>query len=524
MTLDLWRQDQCLTCYLCQSACPVVDSHPGFLGPKVLGPELLRLDYESQGRGGILDNLDLCAGCGLCGLACPVGVKIPDLILLARGRLLDQKETGQGIGRPIFQGRVSGRLQLMTILGRVEQAGRRAWRALRRSIRKTASRRERRRWLLAHPELPGRLLTRWPRLGVFLTQPWFRRLLEVLFGVDKGANLPPYRNQRQAEHSRGERVLQGRRVAYFTGCYARYNDPGLGRDVAGLLEGLGAEVVIPPQTCCGTPALHNGDLVEATRKAGYNLKIFLPLVWGGYDIVTACPSCGLAWKREYREALALPEAEELVGHVFDLSEYLAERWEGSPAQGLALISGGAADCRTVATDQPAHDTTLVGGDLTCRATRGIDDPAHGATLVTTGSTHTRTLALSALADATTLTLTDPPLASSRTPGELIYHTACHLRAQGIGTPSVALLEGLTGQRLEQLPLHCCGLSGTYGMKVEKADLSARIGEELFAAIRASGKKTVVTECASCALQIERYTGVRTIHPAKLLVRQLGVRS
>jgi glycerol-3-phosphate dehydrogenase subunit C len=45
-----------------------------------------------------------------------------------------------------------------------------------------------------------------------------------------------------------------------------------------------------------------------------------------------------------------------------------------------------------------------------------------------------------------------------------------------------------------------------------------IGQPLFTSIRASQPKLVTTECATCQMQIEHGTSMKTIHPAELLLQ------
>lgn len=97
-----------------------------------------------------------------------------------------------------------------------------------------------------------------------------------------------------------------------------------------------------------------------------------------------------------------------------------------------------------------------------------------------------------------------------------YHAPCHLRALDTGLPSLKLLNLIPGVKVMDLNSGCCGLAGTFGMSKEHFDLSMKVGEALFEAIRSSGVDTVVTECEGCKMQIEQGTGVRVLHPAEVL--------
>ncbi|WP_258360944.1 anaerobic glycerol-3-phosphate dehydrogenase subunit C [Moorella sulfitireducens (nom. illeg.)] len=104
--------------------------------------------------------------------------------------------------------------------------------------------------------------------------------------------------------------------------------------------------------------------------------------------------------------------------------------------------------------------------------------------------------------------------------KIAYHTPCHLRAQGIGTPAVELLFLIPAIKLHVLGNNCCGMAGTYGFKAEKYDLSLKIGTSLFQEIKECQPDKVVTDCGTCALQIGENTGYTVIHPIDLLFQAL----
>lgn len=100
--------------------------------------------------------------------------------------------------------------------------------------------------------------------------------------------------------------------------------------------------------------------------------------------------------------------------------------------------------------------------------------------------------------------------------KITYHAPCHLRIQGIGTPALDLLSLIPSIELHVLDSNCCGMAGTYGYKVEKYELSMKIGASLFQNIKDCTPDKVVTECGTCALQIREGTGFPVIHPVDLL--------
>ena len=106
---------------------------------------------------------------------------------------------------------------------------------------------------------------------------------------------------------------------------------------------------------------------------------------------------------------------------------------------------------------------------------------------------------------------------------LLYHAPCHLKSHGIGYPATRLLHLIPGVQLEEVDEGCCGISGTFGVKVEKYDLSMKIGSRLFAAVKAAGSDSVLADCETCRLQVEHGTGAHSAHPIEILARAYGYR-
>jgi glycerol-3-phosphate dehydrogenase subunit C len=105
--------------------------------------------------------------------------------------------------------------------------------------------------------------------------------------------------------------------------------------------------------------------------------------------------------------------------------------------------------------------------------------------------------------------------------KLAYHAPCHQKSQGIGRPWYHLLCQIPGMAIVDLDSGCCGMSGTYGFKQEKYDVSMAIGHDLFESIHAAQPQMVTTECATCQLQIEHGTSAKTIHPAEVMLQAYG---
>ena len=100
--------------------------------------------------------------------------------------------------------------------------------------------------------------------------------------------------------------------------------------------------------------------------------------------------------------------------------------------------------------------------------------------------------------------------------EFAYHAPCHARNQGLDRQAVELFRDLEGAGIEDVGESCSGISGTYGWKEEKYETSMAIGEEMFEHMHEADGETGMTECPTCAMQMEHGTGYEVRHPLELL--------
>lgn len=104
-----------------------------------------------------------------------------------------------------------------------------------------------------------------------------------------------------------------------------------------------------------------------------------------------------------------------------------------------------------------------------------------------------------------------------TPGNVGYHAPCHLRAQAIGFKGRDLLRKIPGV-VPKSVTECCGHDGTYGMKVETFEASARVGQKAFDGLKGTEAEVWVTECPLAGIQFEQHAGKRALHPMTVLAR------
>nr|WP_240334625.1 anaerobic glycerol-3-phosphate dehydrogenase subunit C [Halorussus sp. MSC15.2] len=105
-------------------------------------------------------------------------------------------------------------------------------------------------------------------------------------------------------------------------------------------------------------------------------------------------------------------------------------------------------------------------------------------------------------------------------GEFAYHAPCHARNQGLAGQAVEVLDGLDGANAEDVGDSCSGISGTYGWKDEKYETSMEIGSEMFEHMERTDAETGMTECPTCAMQMEHGTGYEIRHPLEVLEEAL----
>ncbi|WP_435195095.1 anaerobic glycerol-3-phosphate dehydrogenase subunit C [Natronomonas sp. EA1] len=100
--------------------------------------------------------------------------------------------------------------------------------------------------------------------------------------------------------------------------------------------------------------------------------------------------------------------------------------------------------------------------------------------------------------------------------DIAYHAPCHARNQGLDRQAVELFGEVDGMAIEDVGDSCSGISGTYGWKAENYETSMKIGEEMFDHMDSAEGETGMTECPTCAMQMEHGTGYDIRHPLELL--------
>ena len=69
---------------------------------------------------------------------------------------------------------------------------------------------------------------------------------------------------------------------------------------------------------------------------------------------------------------------------------------------------------------------------------------------------------------------------------------------------------------EDVDLGCCGISGNYGFRKDKYEISMKIGAKLFERVKQKDFDKVICDCGTCRMQIHHGTDIKPVHPIEVL--------
>ena len=101
--------------------------------------------------------------------------------------------------------------------------------------------------------------------------------------------------------------------------------------------------------------------------------------------------------------------------------------------------------------------------------------------------------------------------------KFLYHVPCHLKSQAIGLPAQDILEEF-GAKVQTADAGCCGISGNYGFRKDKYEISMKIGAKLFERIKQHDFDKVISDCGTCRMQIHHGTDIKPVHPIEILAQ------
>ncbi|MBI1348347.1 FAD-binding protein [bacterium] len=103
-----------------------------------------------------------------------------------------------------------------------------------------------------------------------------------------------------------------------------------------------------------------------------------------------------------------------------------------------------------------------------------------------------------------------------------YHTPCHLKALGLGTPLFNLCSLIPHVETPKINAGCSGMAGMFGMEAKNYARSIEIGNGLQTAMNFTGARLGLTECSSCQIQMGQLSQQPIVHPLKLLALGYGL--
>jgi Fe-S oxidoreductase len=103
---------------------------------------------------------------------------------------------------------------------------------------------------------------------------------------------------------------------------------------------------------------------------------------------------------------------------------------------------------------------------------------------------------------------------------ILWHAACHYRAQQIGPKSKQLME-LTGAQVSMVE-RCSAIDGTWGLRAENLEMARRVAKPLMDRVRESEDQLVVGDCHLANTAITEATAKAPSHPMQVLARAYGL--
>jgi glycerol-3-phosphate dehydrogenase subunit C len=105
-------------------------------------------------------------------------------------------------------------------------------------------------------------------------------------------------------------------------------------------------------------------------------------------------------------------------------------------------------------------------------------------------------------------------------GSTLYHPPCQLRSHGIGAPAIKILSQIPNLKIHLSHAECCGVAGTYGMKLEKYPIAKEVARHLFHQAQQLKVDFILCDSETCRWWISDHTQIPVYHPIEILARAL----
>lgn len=257
--------EQCVKCTICTVYCPVLAVEPDFPGPKQSGPDGERMRLKDPGF--YDEALKLCMNCKRCEVACPAGVKIGDIIQLARIKYSKQK--------PKFRDMI-----------------------------------------LANTDIVGTMASTFaPIVNTAVALKPVRKIMDGVLKIDHHRMFPKYSGEKFETWFRKNAASKQndfkKHVSYFHGCYVNYNFPKLGKDLITIMNAAGYGVhLLEKEKCCGVALISNNLINQATKQALHNVEsLKKSIVDRNMPVISTSSTCTFTIRDEYRHLLGIDNKE-----------------------------------------------------------------------------------------------------------------------------------------------------------------------------------------------------------------------
>ena len=90
----------------------------------------------------------------------------------------------------------------------------------------------------------------------------------------------------------------------------------------------------------------------------------------------------------------------------------------------------------------------------------------------------------------------------------------------MGQPAVELLRIIPELEIVLSEADCCGIGGTFGYVKDKSNISKSISKSLVDQVKLEKPDIVICDSETCRWNIEKTTGIKTIHPVQLFAQLL----
>ena len=347
-----------------------------------------------------------------------------------------------------------------------------------------------------------------PQVSNFLLQNNVTKpLVTRAVGIHKDRKMPYFANEdfgkwfRSKKRSISPQPGNSRKVAYFSGCTAKYFFPDVAKAVAEVLERNGVEVYYPEQKCCGMPPLLEGDRTLALESARFNVERLAETVEEGYDIVTSCPTCGYMLKKILRtgadQAIWRLDSEKITSDFVHME--IGHGLIGA-ISGMSSVKIHRERLKVLFKDE-GYFSSISPEKRIMISDNTYDAGEYLKNLHEEGAFDTR-------------------LGNVNIRG--VYYPPCHLREQRIGKPYHDLMGLIPELAMESIRGdYCCGNAGIMGLKQEFHHLSIKIASRLIAKIKSINPEALTTDCLSCRMQFNQLTSYRVAHPIEIIKESYG---